>query len=247
MLRAIRFAARLDFLIEDATRTAIRHSADQVTIVSGERIAFEMQQTLQSSRANWAVAEWAELGLLQHILPEVYAHWSTAAETMSSLVSGLRDADWRAALAALLFAGSGPSRAPLASVKSRLKLANTDIAAMGFALESQPLLEQAHLLPWSQIQPCLIHQHLSLALKLLEARCNAGMSPEALDWIRRRLQSSQDLDPPPLLVGRDLIEMGLRPGPQFKQILSTARDLQLDEELHSREQSLAWAREQIQT
>lgn len=51
--------------------------------------------------------------------------------------------------------------------------------------------------------------------------------------------------PPPLLRGRDLIELGLTPGPRFKDILREAEDAQLEGALTSREEAIEWARRRI--
>lgn len=52
--------------------------------------------------------------------------------------------------------------------------------------------------------------------------------------------SSEPLVPPPFLSGKDLIERGLRPGPEFKTLLREAQDLQLEGTLPSRKASLDW-------
>jgi len=50
--------------------------------------------------------------------------------------------------------------------------------------------------------------------------------------------------PPPLIGGRDLIALGLKPGPTFKKLLDAAREEQLEGKLHTREEALAWIKEQ---
>lgn len=52
---------------------------------------------------------------------------------------------------------------------------------------------------------------------------------------------------PPLLRGKDLLEMGLAPGPRVGQLLNAIRDKQLQEELKTPEEARAWALEQIQS
>ncbi|WP_353744956.1 CCA tRNA nucleotidyltransferase [Acidobacterium sp.] len=49
--------------------------------------------------------------------------------------------------------------------------------------------------------------------------------------------------PPLLVTGRDLIEAGYQPGPQFRQWLALAEDAQLEGRIHSREEGLALIRE----
>jgi poly(A) polymerase len=46
-----------------------------------------------------------------------------------------------------------------------------------------------------------------------------------------------------LLKGKDLIDAGYRPGPQFSQMLAAAEDAQLEGAVHTREQALALVQE----
>ena len=48
--------------------------------------------------------------------------------------------------------------------------------------------------------------------------------------------------PPPLITGRDLIEMGYTPGPIFKEILDRVEDLQLENALATREEVLEFVK-----
>jgi poly(A) polymerase len=62
------------------------------------------------------------------------------------------------------------------------------------------------------------------------------------NFCRRALasMSAREIHPPRLLTGSDLIELGLAPGPLFKEILKEAEDLQLDGAIATREQAIAW-------
>lgn len=74
MLRAIRFAATLDFTVDPATFEAIRQHAPAIGKISGERIQQELTRTLlESARPGDAVGMMLSAGLLAVILPEVAA------------------------------------------------------------------------------------------------------------------------------------------------------------------------------
>ena len=47
----------------------------------------------------------------------------------------------------------------------------------------------------------------------------------------------------PLVTGRDLIELGLKPGPPMGKLLNEIRDRQLAEEFSTRDEALAWVRD----
>ncbi len=55
--------------------------------------------------------------------------------------------------------------------------------------------------------------------------------------------ASEPLIPKPLINGRDLIDLGWTPGPVFKQVLEAVETLQLEGQLTSREEALAWVRD----
>jgi putative nucleotidyltransferase with HDIG domain len=71
LLRAIRFAARFEFTIEESTWQAIRENAAHITEISAERIFAELTKMLQQPHPDRAVTLLAESGLLQRVLPEV--------------------------------------------------------------------------------------------------------------------------------------------------------------------------------
>jgi len=52
--------------------------------------------------------------------------------------------------------------------------------------------------------------------------------------------ANEPLIPPPLVTGRDLINLGWKPGPKFKEILEAAESLQLEGKLTSRDAALEW-------
>ena len=54
-----------------------------------------------------------------------------------------------------------------------------------------------------------------------------------------------EIKPAPLVRGHDLLEMGFVPGPQFSRILAAVTEAQLDGTLATRDQALAWVREQF--
>lgn len=73
LLRAVRLAAQLDFVIEPDTRTAIVASADALAAISRERIAQEMAKILTSDRAGAGLRALCDLGLMHQIIPDVLA------------------------------------------------------------------------------------------------------------------------------------------------------------------------------
>ncbi|MEL0073145.1 MAG: HD domain-containing protein [Flavobacteriaceae bacterium] len=73
MLRAIRFAAQLDFTIESKTLEAIEHNAHRIEIISKERIAEELHKILATSQPSKGFYLLEKTGLLNYFLPELIA------------------------------------------------------------------------------------------------------------------------------------------------------------------------------
>ncbi|ETD16033.1 MULTISPECIES: CCA tRNA nucleotidyltransferase [Prevotellaceae] len=73
MMRCVRFAAQLNFFIEDATFEALRRNADRIKIVSAERIADELHKIMMTPVPSKGFFELYRSGLLEIILPELCA------------------------------------------------------------------------------------------------------------------------------------------------------------------------------
>jgi len=71
MLRAVRFAARLGFLLDPTVMTAIRRLASEIHQVSAERVRDEILKILTEGRARRGFELLDEAGLLEEVLPEV--------------------------------------------------------------------------------------------------------------------------------------------------------------------------------
>ncbi|MEW6135520.1 MAG: HD domain-containing protein [Bacteroidales bacterium] len=71
MMRAIRFATRLDFKIEPATYSAIRRNTDRLGIVSIERIMDEFNKILMCNRPSRGLNLLRESGLMAQFFPEI--------------------------------------------------------------------------------------------------------------------------------------------------------------------------------
>jgi poly(A) polymerase len=73
LLRAVRFAAQLEFQIEPETFAALRSLAPQIRTISAERIRDELLKLFRPPYAARGLDLLRESGLLEHILPEIAA------------------------------------------------------------------------------------------------------------------------------------------------------------------------------
>jgi poly(A) polymerase len=67
---------------------------------------------------------------------------------------------------------------------------------------------------------------------------------DAYEFVQRFLRETppEQVRPPRLITGDDLMQMGFRPGPLFKQILQDVEDAQLDGRLHGHEEAIEFVR-----
>lgn len=73
LLRAVRFAAQLDFEIEPATFAALKTNAAKIKLISAERIRDELLKLFRPPHASRGLELLHASSLLEHLLPEIAA------------------------------------------------------------------------------------------------------------------------------------------------------------------------------
>lgn len=73
MMRCVRFSAQLKFFIDEETFDALGRNAERIKIVSGERIADELNKIMKTPQPSRGFVELQRCGLLQLIIPELSA------------------------------------------------------------------------------------------------------------------------------------------------------------------------------
>lgn len=73
MMRCIRFATQLNFIIEDETFDALARNKERIKIISAERIIEELNKIMLSSQPSRGFVDLQRCGLLELILPELSA------------------------------------------------------------------------------------------------------------------------------------------------------------------------------
>jgi tRNA nucleotidyltransferase/poly(A) polymerase len=93
----------------------------------------------------------------------------------------------------------------------------------------------------STLKRFLRQPHFEEHLELHRLDClSSHRNLENYEFCREKLASlaPEELKPPPLLTGRDLIAAGFEPGPEFAKMLTAVEDAQLESKIHSREEAL---------
>jgi poly(A) polymerase len=243
LIRAVRFAAAFAFDIEPSTMAALRAMAGEVTVVSVERIAGELQRILTDPHRAEAVRLLDETGLLKAVLPECSPAGSSGNErfaTTLAVLARLVEPGFPLALAALLHRCADAATAE--TICRRLRLSNQQIERTAWLVAGLAVLAGAPRKRWSELQPTLVHPGAAELLALAEARADVGLaSPDDVRHCRALLDRPREVvDPPPLLDGNTLIAHGVAPGPEFGRLLRRVRDAQLDGEIGTREEALRW-------
>lgn len=260
MLRAVRFTATLDFALDPATADAVRGMSRQLVIVSAERIAQELKKMLVDQHRRRAIELCDQVGLLSVILPELDGEFRDLErlETTLRMLALLNQPSFELAMATLLHSLAAqtalpePSRGPAAATRSvtyeicrRLKLSNEETDQITWLVSHQDTLLDAPSQSLARLKRTLAHPFRDPLLNLLRVKLLAGdadLRPVLFcdEFLARTPQV--EIDPSPLITGDILKSIGLQPGPEFKSILETVRDAQLNNEISTQEQAVELAR-----
>jgi len=71
MMRCVRFATQLNFMIDSETFNALQRNADRIRIISGERIEEELNKIMMCPTPSRGLVDLHRCGLLQRLLPEL--------------------------------------------------------------------------------------------------------------------------------------------------------------------------------
>ena len=245
MIRAVRFAATYGFDIEPLTLAAIRRHADEITVVSVERIWAELHLMLVHQNRRLAVELLVETGLLCFIIPELETVVSDPNLIQMTLrtLDDLQRSRLELCLAALL---SNVPRASerVAHIAKRLKLPSAVAEGAAWILKTQPVFQTADSLPWSTVQPVIIHPLSRLGLALAETELQLQGKPlSPVRFCQQQLERpNEEIDPPALVDGDCLKTLGYSPGPLFSVILADVRAAQLDGEIKGQSSALEFIR-----
>ena len=245
MLRAVRFAARFGYSLESETFQSVVKHRKEILRVSGERIAAEFQKMLQHPNRCRAVELLQQTKLFDVLLPEMSTVFDDQ-QKRDNLYQILQadGLDFSSALARLVYQTEKPFET-IARVGHDWRLSNHQVDQATFILQHEQTIRNAHDLKWSAVQPTIVHQHfqptLAFARDLVALRQETRQGIE--HCMERQRLPSEELDPPHLIDGNDLKQLGIAPGPIFKQILESVRNGQLDSEITNRDEAIELAQQ----
>lgn len=278
LMRAIRFAAKLDFQIEPTTWDAICQNAPLLKSISVERIHAELSQILLSPQRARGLDLLVQSGLIEYVIPEVldligceqppqfhpegdvYVH----TRIMLDMLAG--EPTLELCLAVLLhdigkpatysycpdedrirFNGHEQIGAEMAEkILRRLKYSNQIIDDVCAMVLNHMNFMNVRFMKKSKVKRFMARPTYEQEMELHRVDCGSSNGiTENYAFLRAKEEefASEPLIPTALLSGKDLISLGLSPGPHFKEILLTVQNEQLEGNLSSKTQALAWLSE----
>jgi len=239
LIRAVRFAARLEFEIEPATLEAIRATAPSLAGVAAERVREELEKMLTAPTRQRALRLLETCGLTGHLWSG--AAWPAAAWTQADALLGRLPpgARFECAFAAM---NLHRAAAEVDDVARRLAFSNEQRKHSAWLVAQQSALDNPAGPTLAELKRLMGHPAFESLRQLAEARY--ASRADGADLARRlaeRLSSiaPERIAPPPLVTGEDLAARGLSPGPIYKRVLDELYTRQLEETLTTRREGLA--------
>ena len=221
LMRAVRFAVKLGFAIEEGTRAAIIRQAEGLARISRERISDEFQKILTSPRPEEGVAMLTELGLMPHILPRGISPVGTG--DLSSL-----PADFTVRMACLQWGREGEAlRENLTGLRlshAVHKKITTLHASCAHSVKTTPrkARQWRHALGELAVP--------AVQIRLAHGAGDRGQLESLLELIRRSEELGEPVRIEDLNIdGHDLIALGFKPGRLLQDIFCDLLDVIWDD------------------
>jgi len=252
MLRAIRFAAKLEFAIEPATFAAIQSQAAQIRTVSKERIHDELCNILTHPARARAGSLLQTSRLLEHLWPAELFAQPERPRQWAALAALPVDADFVQALIGVYreCAEQHPARAggslqpgggAIAQVlRQAFLLNNTETDDLAWLLDNL-----ARLAAWESLSKAPLKRLIADPRwpRLAALFVALDLDPALRPTFEARMSELQreGAAPAPFVTGEVLIRLGASPGKRFKGWLESLYDRQLEGEFADAAAALAAA------
>ena len=278
MIRAVRFAARFAYAIEESTFAAIVKLAPEVRQVSAERIRDELTKLLTEGQARRGFELLDETRLLLELLPEIarmkgveqppqfHPEGDVWTHTLLMLESLEPKSSPTLAWGVLLHdVGKPPTFKPPSgpggrirfdehaevgtimaqAICRRLRFSNDETAQIAGLVANHMRFKDVLQMKPSTLKRFVRLNHFEEHMALHRLDClSSHRNLDNYSFMRRFLAETppEEVRPPKLLSGDDLVRLGYRPGPAFKAILEAVEEAQLNGTLHTHEEALQLVR-----
>jgi len=129
------------------------------------------------------------------------------------------------------------------AIMQRLRFSRAEIDATVEAVRQHMVFKDVPNMRIAKLKRFMARPNFADELELHRVDCASshGML-DNYEFLQRKQTefASEPIIPPPLLRGDDLIALGMKPGPRFREILDAVETQQLEGELSDRDEALAW-------
>ncbi|VVM04951.1 CCA-adding enzyme [Methylacidimicrobium cyclopophantes] len=136
------------------------------------------------------------------------------------------------------------------AILSRLRQPNQLIEAVVAMVVNHMAFKDAKQMRPSTLKRLLARSTFSMELELHRIDCLASHGDLSIyEFLRTKLEElpASDISPPRLVTGHDFIALGVAPGPLLGSLLETIREAQLNGQIQTREEALAFASRLVAT
>jgi poly(A) polymerase len=129
------------------------------------------------------------------------------------------------------------------AIMTRLRFSNAEMDATDALVRNHMAFKDVQQMRVAKLKRFLARETMDDELELHRVDCASshGML-DNYDFLHAKREefANEPLIPPPLVTGHDLIALGWKPGPKFKETLDAIQTQQLEGALKTREDALLW-------
>lgn len=242
MLRAVRFAAQLNFKIEKNTLAAVGKHAERITKISGERIAMELESLFAAAERKKGAKLFIKTGLAKRIFP-AFENKSIADFALKVFDYLPGEITFELALAAFL--GACQTGEAMKNLEI-LKLSRNQLKHIKFLLEKRDyLLGDLSLAHLKLIISEPYFEDLYSLQKAIQKVGSKSISALAAVLKRAKVLAGKELRPKPLLNGHEIIHLGAAAGPQVGLVSKELYIEQLSERITTKQEAISWVKNRL--
>ena len=127
----------------------------------------------------------------------------------------------------------------------RLRFSREEIEATVEAVDQHMVFKDVQKMRVAKLKRFMARPDFEQEMELHRVDCQSSHAMlDNYDFLRAKQEefANEPLIPPPLVTGKDLIDMGWQPGPKFKEVLEAVQTRQLEGTLTTREEALSWVK-----
>lgn len=239
MLRAIRFSAQLDFEIEEQTFKAIQKKRKEILVVSKERIHQELTK-MMNSKALIRGLKYFKDSHLHEVLMDSFKHFKDLDLRFEKSIQLLKNhkqlepvTRWALFLHPY-FENTFNSLGAIENFLKEHKFSNKTIETIMYNFNKTKWMETFSTYRDGEVLEFLFSKEGKLFLSYYAELPHSPQEFQNFDRILKLKSQFPEL-PEPLLNGNDVMDLGFKPGPNFKKILKSIYHHQLENKISDKE------------